>query len=977
MKRFLHIVLLLSVAITAVRAAIVEYDLPHTFTMDRLKELPLMTIVDANNDGNKWAYTVHGDYTVMYILTDEKAADDWLILPAVKMKKSHVTRMRYTMRTAAENLSEAFEIKAGTTKSVAGMTISVVPRKEISSAYYTVYEATIAVPEDGAYHIGFHAMSAAGSSAIVLDNVELEQGPAADIPKPVSEFVTTSVQGSYDAVLSFTAPTATGSGSPLTAADIVGIQIQRDGTTITTLTGVQPGEKLTYTDRNTPNGDHEYSIVVHGKSGESDAVKSKIYVGYDVPYSPRNVNVEAQDDCVLVSWNAVGSEGTHYHYVDPARITYNIYLYDEENGEYVKVATTPAGATSYRYNVNPDEGPNQVLLFAVESADEQNGFISARREESPRIIVGKPYALPYDDDLSMNSPYSWFVLEEPVGTTTDGWVFGSTGGANNRNVVYVKCAYPTSEAEISTGKIYVKDAVKPVLTFQYYLGSIAYNDQMEVIITRSDSKDPIAVAVCDRFSPPSSEWIIKSVNLTKYITPETRWITVSFKAYGAPALQEGRDYQMLSNVRVIDVVDSDLGISLMSASSSLKYNGAMNMSVKVQNLGSAVVKKSDYAVVLYKNGKRVSEAENVNIQPFSEAQLSLRYECCGPDEDENLHFEARIESANDPVTANNSVATDVMLVRPQLPQISALNSSRGDASSVITLSWDQPQRTIEPVNEDFESYDAFSIGEEVLDDYTVYFKPQTTDYCGSGLYPHAGEAIGSLVFDNVKAGFGNTGAYAPHSGNQCLVVFNGEQDMDTWLITPELSGKAQTISFYTSALTGNWGPEEFNVLYSMKGIDKGDFKAINPVPLTEKDSWAWNARSFDVPEGAKFFAIQVVSKNKMGFKLDDLTFERVRGLDINILGYNVYVDGVLAATVSASDNPMTAIDLDHKAQVGVSIVTDWGEGAPYTVTVDPTTTGVMSLSNDDTVPVAYDVYGRKVQTTSRGLYIINGKKVVK
>lgn len=977
MKRFLHIAFLLAFTFTAVRAAVVEYDLPHTFAMERLKDVPLMTIVDANNDGNRWGYTTNGSYTLMYILTDEKAADDWLILPAVKMKKDYVTRMRYTMRSGAENLVDVLEIKAGKGKSVADMTIMVEPRRELSSAYYTVYEAIIAVPEDGAYHIGFHAMSEAGNSAIVLDNVDLEQGPASNIPRAVDGFtVTPGEKGACHATLTFTAPSMMGSGKPLTQTDITRIEIQRDGTTVTTLTDVQPGEKITYTDNDVTNGDHEYAVTVYGKNGASDVAKATAYVGYDVPYSPRNIHASAQPDCVLITWDPAKDEGVHYHYVDPARITYNIYLYDEETGEFNLVDTTAPGATSYRYGGNTDLGEQQMLLFQIEAADEENGFVSLRREETPRVLVGKPYAMPYDDPLNMESPYSWFTLEESVGTTTNGWQFGSTGGADSRDVLYVKCAYPTAEAEITTGKISVQGTVKPMLTFQYYLGSIILNDVMEVTITRNDHADPIAVMVCDRYSIPSSEWAIKSVDLTKYITPDTRWVTVRFKAYGAPALQEARDYQMLSDIRVMDVKDCDLALTLVSSSKELKYNGAMNMTVKVQNMGSAVVKDTDYAVVLYKNGKRVSEAENVLIQPFATVTLPLRYECSGPDEDDNLHFEARVESSDDPVAENNSVTADVSLVRPQLPQIKAIDTDLDDFGDII-VAWQKPQRTVEAVNEDFESYDAFSVGEEVLDDYTIYFKPQETDYCGSGAYPHAGEPIGWLVFDNVKAGFGNTGAYAPNSGSQCLVAFEGKATMDTWLITPELSGNAQTISFYTGALTGNWGAELFNVLYSVKGCDKGDFVAINDAPLGEADSWAWTKRTFDVPEGARYFAIQLVSTDKMGLKIDDLCFERVRGLDIEILGYNVYVDGVLTASVPAGSDPMATIQLDHEAQVGVSIVTDWGEGKPYTVTVDPGTTAVREVSGTDAAAVAYDLQGRRVAEDYRGVVIQNKRVVVR
>ena len=57
---------------------------------------------------------------------------------------------------------------------------------------------------------------------------------------------------------------------------------------------------------------------------------------------------------------------------------------------------------------------------------------------------------------------------------------------------------------------------------------------------------------------------------------------------------------------------------------------------------------------------------------------------------------------------------------------------------------------------------------------------------------------------------------------------------DNWLITPELSGKAQTIKFYAFNVTvvDEWGNvlpynEAFDVLSSKTGTKTSDFKLIN------------------------------------------------------------------------------------------------------------------------------------------------------
>lgn len=108
--------------------------------------------------------------------------------------------------------------------------------------------------------------------------------------------------------------------------------------------------------------------------------------------------------------------------------------------------------------------------------------------------------------------------------------------------------------------------------------------------------------------------------------------------------------------------------------------------------------------------------------------------------------------------------------------------------------------------------------------------------------------------------------FAPHSGEQSMMSTGTTIDTGTptnnWLITPELSGEEQTVSFWVNApgdevsrgeQNPNSGPEAFYLYYSEDDTNPNSFIKIN------KDSYEavydWKQYNIDLPEGAKYFAI--------------------------------------------------------------------------------------------------------------------------
>jgi hypothetical protein len=140
----------------------------------------------------------------------------------------------------------------------------------------------------------------------------------------------------------------------------------------------------------------------------------------------------------------------------------------------------------------------------------------------------------------------------------------------------------------------------------------------------------------------------------------------------------------------------------------------------------------------------------------------------------------------------------------------------------------------------------------------------------------------------------------------------------------------------------------------------------------------WEEVSFNVPEGAKYAAVHCVSSDKFALAIDDVSFETVTAAFPGyIIGYNVYVDGVLMNS-EPLPTPGTTLQLEEGDHVvTVTVVYNYGESGSsneYIISVDAIS---QMETYDASQSPMYDVSGRRVITPRQGQIVIkNGKKTV-
>lgn len=272
------------------------------------------------------------------------------------------------------------------------------------------------------------------------------------------------------------------------------------------------------------------------------------------------------------------------------------------------------------------------------------------------------------------------------------------------------------------------------------------------------------------------------------------------------------------------------------------------------------------------------------------------------------------------------------------------------------------------VKDDFETYTPWSINN--VGDWTLYDGDKGTVYTFGGIqHPNSGVAQAYIVFNpwqvsGLAADYMQMFAkiFAPHSGEQSMMSTGTTIDTGTptnnWLITPELSGEEQTVSFWVNAP----GDE----------VSRGE-QNPNSGPETFVHTSTGSLTSYNYEPDRVC--------------VDDVTY-RAGGL--RVMGYNVYRDGVLVKKLDSKTTTWTDDNYandngygagNHKYNVIVVYSNGESDVSNTAYVGDPaagiglvTVEGAKADNRVYTVDGQY--VGKSLQNLNKGLYIQNGKKVV-
>ena len=971
-------------------------DVPYYVDFTVSGSIEAFQVIDNNEDLCTWAW--HPDYNAYYNYNSEVNADDYLVSSPIRLQAGKNYNVTVNAQAWSVNYPEKFEVKVGKEATAAGLTQTVIAETEINNTEGEDFEGQFSVTEDGEYYIAIHATSDANMWRLIINSLAIELGAEPTAPAAPEIEVVPGAEGDLSATVKVTAPTTSVDGNALT--DNIDIDVLRDGVVISTKTDVAPGTLVRVFDEPVPAGFYTYQAIPSNASGKGlKSEKVKVFIGTDELGAAQNFAVAGTTaNTISFTWDA--AQGANGGYVDAANVTYTIYsLAIESNGywNYLVADETLAsvtGETAATINFPMDEGDQQYKYFGI-SVKNATTEESDPAENYTYVLAGAPYDLPIEEGFAGNSlHYNWNYNDDAVLMVSDEATDGD-------GVALVILSYEDNATNgLWIEKVNLKNAVNPTLIFD-----VKSDEINSVRVIGSKDGEETATLASEAIS---GEYKTVKVPLANIVG--SRYSTVGFEADFANAstfdwwygtLEEMGDALYVDNIKIVDLLEYNLGVTV-DAPATVTAGQKATITATVENKGENAAE--GYSIVIKAGDKELlNKTVNEALAPFQKSEVTAELETSVFDEAGDVTITAEVVYMNDLDEDDNKADAIITIKEPtaQAPE-NLTATDKGDAG--VELAWSAPGSTDaaaragaaeETENFDDESiFEPFSLGGITADqqtgafgDWTLYDGNNMTVYGFSGItFPNAYAEAAWQVFNTTGDGEALAeNGFGAHSGNQYLMSFCPVNESSTpaanhWLISPELPGIAQTISFYARAITGEYGAETFEVLASSTDNKPESFTIVGSAYSTTATEWT--EYTAELPAGTKFFAIRHTSQDIFGLMVDDVTY-LVGGAEV--ASYNIYYESELIASVTGDVTTYTVAG--NKIQAGnrtfgvTAVYANGNESKPITAQVE-VTTGIQQIATDGKPVDVYALDGKLVrqQTKSldglKGVYVINGKKVM-
>lgn len=980
---------------------VVEVPFMHTLGKadDQKANTDLYKAFDVNDDTKGWKVGGFSTYSAC-LGPNLDNNDDWMISPPIHLLGGVDYEMTYTAGVNTPNGTKAFamDVCMGDAQEPSAMTVTLVPTKDYKEKE-TVETVALKVDADGYYCIGFHSTTAKVTTGIgTLKNFGISAaGVKVDPPAAGTVEYVVAPNGELKATITYTAPTLTVSGAPLERISKVVITTCWSEKHV--FEEVVPGQTITFDAemyQGSANNRIEAVAYVDDTAGETVLVKD-IFAGVDTPLPPANPVITLSDDYkhVTVSWDPVGEIGEHGGYVDVSAVTY--YIFDAF-GSYYDPALAATTETSYTFDYSETAGQDFVAYQITAGIEEL--YLYSPESVTDICVIGEPDGLPFTESFA-DAYYSQVWMVDPESTSG-----GYMAGTLYDNEIQINTDDEDAEPEylnsqdgdngffmflpmekdaaygFSSVKVDLSKAAHPVLDFMYQ----GKGSAIDVKIAAGNGPLEV-VRTIDLKENPTGDWTLCRIDLSDF--KDAGCIRFGIMMRGIHNTDDTTWSVPLDNIRVMDLVETDLRIVTCNAPKSLKPGAEASIDLRIENLGTAAC---DNAVVVLTVGDKTTETALPLIESLGFATVSLPVSATVMDGDE-LECAIDVRAEGDANPANNRAAGIIRVEHPVYPAVTDLSATV--AGDDVLLEWSAPDfaamTEAKSVTEDFESEDYAPLTIENFGGWTLYDgdKGKTYTFLGDVANPYRTSPMAFQLFDPVKAGVPEKSLIdaEPHSGATMLVAWSTNGTNDNWLISPELSGEAQTVSFWAKSFTSGYA-ESFEVLYSTAGTAVEDFAVIEEVenyPADGRVPEEWTEFKAALPEGATHFAIRHTSYDSYALYVDDISFRGAPDMpaDSRIEGYNIYRDGV-----KLNDTPLEATSMqDAPEESGtytyhVTTVYSCGESrvsAPVEVMfeksgIDAATSAGIGITADGQTIVITGAEGRHVAVSAAdGRCIFSGQ----
>ena len=682
--------------------------------------------------------------------------------------------------------------------------------------------------------------------------------------------------GAPTLTVSFNAPDETAGGGELSS--IASVRVLRGETEVKTFDAPAPGASLSFTDNCPERGGYTYTFIAANAECDGEEVSEYAWAGVDYAAVPGNVKLREGDTpgTVVISWDAPATyqEGSP---INPALVKYEILAADGQT-------SLAAGIEGTSYTLTVCDPAERALCNYFVFSSTERGVDYSRYSMTPLLAAGAAYQLPYSETFAGGEASTvcgglndflrgtWSVAgtsDTPAATPFD----------NDGGMAVWKQRKAGNETHWYSGKVAMGGSDAGSFTFRYYA-------------VEGSTTQLTPFIYCEGEMAYQQPFTLGDAGATGWQT-----LTVPFSGYSGKSVQCGvkvvaSDKKTKTLLDCIDITaaDTEGGLRISALNVPARVNAGEIVPIEISLMNADAENSYSGYVTIQTGGNLFSD----NV-PFTVAAGEV-FTCTKEVRATSSYGDSMAvcvavtaEGLDEPLEESCTVA----IMRRGYPM--PLYPTYSDAQGGCILKWTAPDfagvSRSEAVTDDVEGYEPFAIDQagrwKFVDVDLVEETYSFTDF----QFPNMGKPMAFIVFDSE----GMNSTFAAHSGSKYFASFSSPYGAnDNWMISEDLPGTAQTVSFYARSYSTS-DPESFEVSYSTATDSVEDFESLASVSGVPA---AWTRYSYDLPAGANYFAIRSTSDDKFFIEIDDISYTAGIG-NLQLTGYEVYVDGTLAATLPA------------------------------------------------------------------------------
>lgn len=261
------------------------FETPYTDDFTDASTKSLWTIADDNNDKTTWKYDSYNKaWSINTGAYSIKGCDDWLISPAINMKKGYCYAFTANMRNTFRDYKEHVRLLVGTNPE---------DRKSFkllaeNDAYdtqgnYADWEADFTPEKDGSYYVAVldSSNTTENCSGVYVKRISVDALGLAGAPTAADSMtVTPDADGALKATITAKAPSKALDGTALTGTLSAALYRDEATTPVAKKDDIAPSATISFVDDKVDSvATHSYSLVFSNGQGAGKKVTAKAFIG--------------------------------------------------------------------------------------------------------------------------------------------------------------------------------------------------------------------------------------------------------------------------------------------------------------------------------------------------------------------------------------------------------------------------------------------------------------------------------------------------------------------------------------------------------------------------------------------------------------------------------------------------------------------------------------------------------------------------